>query len=264
MFALFAADSSAWLDLLGRAHPLILHAPLGVLPAIALLEFGAALFRRPLPRGAVLTLACFNAIAAVLAAVSGVLLARDGYEGDTVGTHKILGIALAALSVVAAVLAAFARRLPFRVVLLVALGVMVPAGHLGGTLTHGADFLFPKAKTKAPAPSPSPVATDGTPAAKPASEFERVIRPFLERTCTKCHNPDKKKGELLLIDAAGITKGGENGAVLVPGKPDESPLLTRCELPLDHDDHMPPPEKPQPTKEELAALRAWIANGAPF
>jgi len=258
MLAPLAADSSAWLDLLGRAHPLILHAPLGVLPAVALLEFGAAILRKPLPRGAILTLAWFHALAAVLAAVSGVLLARDGYEGDTVGTHKILGIALAVLGVVAAVLAFLAHRAPFRVVLCVALGVMVPTGHLGGTLTHGADFLFPK-----PKPAPAPPANPTTPVA-PTSEFVRTIQPFLERTCTKCHNEDKQKGELLLTTVDGIRKGGENGVVLVPGKPDESPLLTRCELPLDHDEHMPPPEKPQPTKEELAALRAWIATGAKF
>jgi hypothetical protein len=79
------ADSSSLLTLLGRAHPLLLHAPLGVLPAMALLEFGALVFRRPEARGAVLTLAWFNAVCALLAAVSGLMLAREGYEGgDTV------------------------------------------------------------------------------------------------------------------------------------------------------------------------------------
>ena len=68
----------------------------------------------------------------------------------------------------------------------------------------------------------------------------------------------------MLTTVEGIQKGGENGAVIVPGKPDESPLLRRCELPLDDDDHMPPEGKPQPTAEELAALRAWLAAGAPF
>jgi hypothetical protein len=88
--------------------------------------------------------------------------------------------------------------------------------------------------------------------------------PILERTCKGCHNPDKKKGELVLTTPEGIRKGGENGAVLVPRKPDESPMIQRCELPLDDEDHMPPADKPQPTPAELAALRQWIAAGAPF
>lgn len=255
------ADPSPWLAVFGRAHPVLLHAPLGILPAIALLEFGAALLRRPVPRGAVLALAWLCAVTAAAAAASGLVLAGEGgHADDLLGQHKLSGIALAALCVVAALAACSGNRLPLRLVLLAALGVMVPAGHLGGAMTHGRDFLFaPLHRKPAPAPTPS----DGPPPA-PASLFERTVRPVLERTCTGCHNPDKQKGELLLTTPEGIRKGGENGAVVVPGKPDESPLLQRCLLPLDDDDHMPPEGKPQPTADELAALRAWIAAGAEF
>jgi hypothetical protein len=239
------------LALLGRAHPVLLHAPLGVLPAIALLEFGSLLLRRAPPRGSVMALAWFNAVAAALATVSGLLLASQGYEGDTIGTHKVLGIVLGALSLVAAALSLLARRAPFRIALFAALVVMIPAGHLGGSLTHGADFLFPKSS------APFEGATEG-------GEFADTIVPILRRTCIRCHDSDKQKGELLLTTVEGIRKGGENGEVVVPGKPDESPLVLRCELPLDHDDHMPPAEKPQPTKEEIAALRDWVARGAKF
>lgn len=242
-----------WLQLAGRAHLLVLHLPLGMLPALAVLEYGAALLRRPHPRGSILALAWCNAAAAAVASATGLVLAGEGYEGDVVGTHKILGLALAALSVVGALLALRHGRRPFRLVLLASLVVMVLTGHFGGTLTHGADFLLPQAKKAAPR-----VENPGT------GEFARTIAPILERTCTQCHNRDKQKGELLLTTIEGIQKGGENGPVLVPGKPDDSPLVTRCELPLDDDDHMPPAEKPQPTAAEIAALRAWVASGAPF
>lgn len=263
-----------WLAVFGRAHLLLLHLPFGLVPALALLEFGAALLRRPPPRGSILALAWFAAFAATGAAVSGIVLAGSGdYHGDTVGQHKLAGIALGALCAVAAVLALFANRMPFRLCLLAALGVMVPTGHLGGALTHGRDFLLaplrqkPQAARTIPAADPAGANDPDVPADGDGSgsgEFARVIAPLLERTCTGCHNPDKQKGELLLTTRAGIERGGENGPVLVPGKPDESPLLLRCELPLDHDDHMPPAEKPQPTAAELQALRAWIAAGAPF
>ena len=69
---------------------------------------------------------------------------------------------------------------------------------------------------------------------------------------------------VLMTTPEGLQAGGENGAVFVPGKPEESPMLQRCLLPEDHDDHMPPEGKPQPTAAELEALRAWIAAGAKF
>lgn len=86
---------------------------------------------------------------------------------------------------------------------------------------------------------------------------------MLERVCVQCHNPDKLKGELLLTTPEGVQKGGETGPVVKAGKPDESPLLQRCLLPLDDEDHMPPNKK-QPTATELDALRRWIADGAKF
>jgi uncharacterized membrane protein len=257
MFAfasLLVDEPSPWLAVFGRTHPVVLHLPLGVLPATAMLEFGALLLRREPPRGAVLALAWLAAGTGALAAASGLVLAGESYGGDTVGQHKVLGLVLAGLLLVAALLALRARRLPFRLALVAALAVMVPAGHLGGSITHGADFLLEPLR---PAAAPRQPAVDDGPPAATASEYERTIAPLLERTCSKCHNPDKQKGELLLTTPEGIVAGGENG-------PDESPLLTRCELPLDDDDHMPPEDKPQPTAAELAALRAWIAGGAAF
>ncbi len=246
------ADPSPWLAVLGRAHPVLLHAPLGILPAIALLEFGSALLRRPPPRGSVLALAWFGAATAAAAVASGLVLAGEGgHANELLGNHKILGIVLGGLCVLTAVLAFFEQRLPMRLSLLAALGVMIPTGHLGGTMTHGKDFLFAPFRELDEAPPPTTV-------------FARTIQPILERTCTKCHNPEKLKGELLLTTPDGIRKGGENGPVVVAGKPEDSPLLVRCLLPADHDDHMPPEGKAQPTEAELAALRAWIAAGAAF
>lgn len=40
------ADPSPWLAVFGRAHPLLLHAPFGLLPAMAMFEFGPLLLRR--------------------------------------------------------------------------------------------------------------------------------------------------------------------------------------------------------------------------
>src|SRR5690606_35755639 len=104
-------------------------------------------------------------------------------------------------------------------------------------------------RQRAPAGPPAGSAPEPAPV---GATYEHTIAPLLERLCSKCHNPDKHKAELILTTPEHIVRGSENGPVLVPGKPDESPMLLRCELPLDDEDHMPPEDKPQPTAEELA------------
>jgi YHS domain-containing protein len=91
-----------------------------------------------------------------------------------------------------------------------------------------------------------------------------VIAPIFEARCINCHGPTKHKGGLLLDSQEGILKGGDLGPVLVAGKPEASALVQRLGLPLDDDDHMPPKAKPQPGADEIRAIEAWIAAGAPF
>ncbi|MBX3464084.1 MAG: hypothetical protein KF830_13000 [Planctomycetes bacterium] len=255
----FLEAPAGWLAVFGRTHPLVLHLPLGVLPATALLEFGALLLRRTPPRGAVAALACLAAATSLWTAASGLVLAGEGYGSATLGQHKVFGLLLAGLLTLTALLAFRQGRGPFRLGLGLALAAMLPAGHLGGAVTHGADFLWEPLRPRAAA---LPAAAAGEKPAVP--DYAAHVAPLLERLCNRCHNEDKQKGELLLTTPDGIRAGGENGPVLVPGRPDESPLLLRCELPLEHDDHMPPADKPQPSAPELAALRAWIAAGARF
>src|SRR6188768_205235 len=59
-----------------------------------------------------------------------------------------------------------------------------------------------------------------------AQFFTTKIRPLLSRHCYSCHSQKaiKVKGGLRLDSRQGILKGGESGAVIVPGKPEESPL----------------------------------------
>ena len=244
-------DPSPWLEVFGRGHPVLLHLPLGLVPAIAVLEFGAMLFRRTPPRGAVLTLSWFTTLCAAAAVVSGLVLAEEpGYGGDTVWWHKVAGIVLGSLCLIAALCAFAKNRMPLRITLLLACIGLLPAGHYGGNLTHGEDFLFAPLETVPPAN---------------ASEFVRTIQPILKRCCTKCHNPHRFKGELDLSTIDGIKKGGESGKAIDAGKPDESYMVQVCEVPEEDDSLMPPLGKqPRPSKQDLATLRAWIGAGAKF
>ncbi len=91
--------------------------------------------------------------------------------------------------------------------------------------------------------------------------FEKKIRPVLDSQCYECHAKGAKKigGKLLLDSPAALQKGGESGAPIVAGKPEES-LLFRA---LRHENDLEmPPEKPLP-EAVIADFSRWIKMGAP-
>ena len=104
-----------------------------------------------------------------------------------------------------------------------------------------------------------------TPAAEPTAEavefFEQKIRPILVTHCSECHSRDSKKrqGGLLLDTRDGWMRGGDSGAVIVPGDPDKS-LLILAVRQTDKDLRMPPKQKL--TDTQIADLEAWVKNGA--
>ena len=92
--------------------------------------------------------------------------------------------------------------------------------------------------------------------------FENKIRPLLIENCMECHSgaKQKTKGGLSMDDRESMRRGGDSGPVITPVEPDASPLLAavegRGEL-----QQMPP--KTRLSAEQISALRAWIAMGAP-
>ncbi len=77
--------------------------------------------------------------------------------------------------------------------------------------------------------------------------FSAAVLPVFENSCVSCHGPEKSKGDLRVDSFAALSKGGENGPVVVPGKPADSKLMKRLLLPLEDEEHMPPEGKPQLT-----------------
>ncbi|MEM7009865.1 MAG: PSD1 and planctomycete cytochrome C domain-containing protein [Verrucomicrobiota bacterium] len=91
--------------------------------------------------------------------------------------------------------------------------------------------------------------------------FEKKIRPVLVAHCYECHsaNSEKLGGKLLLDTRAGWMKGGESGTALIPGKPEESVILSA--LHWENDLEMPPDE---PLSEMVIHdFAEWIRMGAP-
>ncbi|MDA7888645.1 DUF1549 domain-containing protein, partial [Akkermansiaceae bacterium] len=97
--------------------------------------------------------------------------------------------------------------------------------------------------------------------------FNRDIRPILSNKCFFCHGPDEKtrEADLRLDTREGALANHDGFFAVVPGKPDDSELLFR----VAHDqgdDIMPPPKskKGRLTEAEIALLRRWIEQGAPY
>ena len=88
--------------------------------------------------------------------------------------------------------------------------------------------------------------------------FEKKIRPLLIEHCLKCHGPDKQEAGLSLATGQSLAKGGESGAVLIPGDPGASRLIAAVE-------YLGEPKMPPSGKlaaAEIEALREWVADGA--
>lgn len=280
------------IQVFGRFHPLVLHAPIGMLGAMAVIELIG--LKRPdeSVRRVFAGLAWLTALAAAVAVLSGWLLSREGgYDELTVDRHFNLGIATAVLATLLAISSHFkAHALPRRGLLVLTLLVLVPTGHFGATMTHGEDFLLEPLQAKAKGTPRGTGEKPGDVAASPSREspaasvstasllgnggaaapigspdmFTRDIAPILADTCLKCHGASKQKGGLDLRTPDSIRLGGDGGPVIDPSKPDASELLVRLRLPLSDEDHMPPKGKPQPTEAQIAAIEAWIKSGAPM
>ncbi|MGZ3274838.1 MAG: c-type cytochrome domain-containing protein [Caulobacteraceae bacterium] len=152
--------------------------------------------------------------------------------------------------------------LPVAVILL----LMFLTGHLGGNLTHGDTYLVQYAPgpirmlaglppNAGPRPKPKDLAS--------ADLFLDVVQPALEQRCSGCHNNSKKSGGFSVATYDTLMKGGNKGPVIVAGNPSGSDLFHRVNLTPDNGDFMPKDGKTPLNKNEIAAVGAWIQQGAP-
>ncbi|MEO8028063.1 MAG: SUMF1/EgtB/PvdO family nonheme iron enzyme [Bryobacteraceae bacterium] len=90
-----------------------------------------------------------------------------------------------------------------------------------------------------------------------AIDFERRIAPILQKNCVQCHGPSDAQGELRLHKKADALQ------VISGGKPDQSKLYLRIEMPSTEKGAMPP-AGPQLPAADRDLIRRWIASGAPW
>ncbi len=101
-------------------------------------------------------------------------------------------------------------------------------------------------------------AQEATPTAESISFFETKVKPVLRSNCLACHRQEGRNSGLALDSRSEVLAGGNRGAAIKPGKPDESLLIHAIEQAGEL--KMPPGRKLK--DEHIAALRTWIQQGA--
>ena len=94
------------------------------------------------------------------------------------------------------------------------------------------------------------------------SFYTKRIAPLFAEHCMACHGEDRQKAELRLDSYAFAMRGGRHGAVIMPGDPKASQLMTRISLPAGDEKAMPPEGKTPLSPDEVTVIRLWIAAGA--
>ncbi|MCP4174033.1 MAG: DUF1553 domain-containing protein [Fuerstiella sp.] len=92
-------------------------------------------------------------------------------------------------------------------------------------------------------------------------DYLRDVKPLLEHKCYACHGALKQQGGLRLDTAVSLNAGGDSGAALAAGQPNDSLLLDV--LTGDAGFRMPPANEGSPmTDREIDLIRSWITEGA--
>ena len=262
IFRLDGKTHADWQQFLGRFHPLVVHLPIGLILLVPLLEI-AGRYRPALLEAATFVLS-LSVFACLLALTLGYLLAYgSGDTGAGVARHMWGGIALT-IGVLGCALvrqASGGARGVYPYLLAGVLVLLAWTADQGGSLTHGRNYLT----EYIPSPLkhwPGMRRVQAKGFAYPDSFYARHIYPMMDTKCVACHGEEKVKAHLRLDSYDLLMRGGEDGAVVIPGHPERSILLKRITLPPDDKKFMPSEGKPPLKPEEIAWIRAWIAQGA--
>ncbi len=247
----------AFLQVAGRMHPMLLHLPIGLMIALGLSWVIKGQMEEKSFEVLFSSLLAITTFCTLLTAMVGLFLSLEGgYETNALSRHKWGGVGLAFIMYLWYVL--YHRNAQSSMlnkgIIIPAVLLMVLAGHWGGELTHGQDYVLGPVKEE----EEPLIVTEETPL------YMAAVQPVLEQKCFSCHNSSKSKGELIMSNPALLMAGGKNGPILERGNPKESSMIHRVTLPMEDEEHMPPEGKIQLSELEIELLHEWIRSGADF
>lgn len=268
--ALFNSDLTLFI---GRFHTLLVHLPIGFLLMAFLMEYLSIMKRFEHLGSSVPFVLILGFLSGLFSVITGLLLSDGGgYSMELLNLHKWLGIVTLVLSLAAWLLRVILYHDPlykriYRIVLAAMTLTLIGAGHYGGSLTHGPDYLF----RYMPEPARSWI---GVQEEEPeqlaliedlnaALVYHHVIEPIFVARCQSCHDPDRTEGNLLVTSYTNLMAGGDSGTIIKPFQKDNSELYRRLLLPDRDNERMPPRGRTQLTADQIKLIGWWIDQGAP-
>ena len=242
------------LKYVGKFHPLVLHLPIGSLLMTFLLLVVSRYQKVGLEK-AIRIGVDFSFAGALMAALMGCLLSLDeAYDFNSLKFHFWAGIITLILSFSLCILHRMKGKenLFFGSYLMTLLALTV-AGHKGGQITHGEDYLSTAALFEEPIMEVQKDSVD---------YYKEVVHLIFEDKCVSCHNSNKSKSELRLDRYDLMLIGGERGSMFDAQNPNESRLIQYINLPKEDKLHMPPKNKSQLSEKEKWLLTDWVTSGA--
>ena len=118
--------------------------------------------------------------------------------------------------------------------------------------------LVPASSEATPGDNPAPQNVNGSDQTAKA-EFEKKIRPLLDRHCYECHAGEERAGGLLLILSTAIRQGGDSGAAIIAGDLDKSLVIQAVRY---TDPEFSMPSSGKMSVSEIADLESWVLDGA--
>ena len=249
---------------MGRLHPLILHFPIVLIILALLFEVAGKFYHLKAGENTVLLILAAAALSSFVSIAAGFFLFASGdYSGNLMENHFWAG-AITGAGIFFTLALFYIHRstaryyyLYFSALLITNLAVGY-ASHLGGSITHGQDYLTEHLQFVMHS-------FDGK-EKKPESQmlvYEDMLQPIFEAKCMSCHNDQRAKGDFVMSTYPDVLAGGKGETPSVTsGKPEESELFKRVVLPEDHADRMPPEGKTPLSHHEIDLLKFWIAAGA--
>ena len=254
------------LSFFGHLHPVLVHLPIGILLLACLFMWQSRKDRHENLQPVINVILFWGMISAIASCITGYLLSQSGeYDKGLVSLHQWMGISVAIISAITYYLRKTSTLVKWQWIMgTLLLLLLFITGHLGGSLTHGTDYLTQPLKEMLG--TDTPVVTKRKPIAniQEAVIYTDIIQPVFQNKCYSCHGAEKQKGKFRMDQPELLMKGGKDGAVIAAGKPAESELIKRISLPRNDEHHMAPKEKPQLTEQETALLDWWIGGGADF